>query len=82
MEITKNQVLKYINDCEDLHILITILELVAHKTGVNTISEISRLEGQSANGVRGSKNYKKILIGIQLMTFPKDKGLRDNNLPF
>lgn len=77
-----NQVLRYIDNCDDINALITILEASAHKSQVNTISETARLDGKSPNGVRDSKNWKKIFIGIQVMTFPRSKGLRDTNFPF
>jgi hypothetical protein len=80
MKINRNQVLNYINDCENINDIVAILELAAHKSEVNTISERARLDGKSPNGVRESKQYRKTLIGVQLMTFPK--GLKDTNFPF
>ena len=79
METTINKVISFISDCEDLNQLVTILELTAHKSGVKTISEMARIEGKSANGVRSSKAYRKIEIGTQLMCV---NGLRDTPLPF
>ena len=79
MEITKTQILNYINECDDLKILVSILELSAHKSGVLTVSEMARQEGKSANGVRESKKYPKVTIGTQLMCL---KGYYDDNLPF
>ena len=79
MEITRNQVLNYINKSEDLEELVAILELTAHKTGVNTISEMARLENKSPNGINQSNQYRKIDLGIQKMCV---KGLTDTTLPF
>jgi len=79
MEIIKNQVLNYINDCSDLVELVAILELSANKSGVLTISEMARKEGKSPNGINQSKKYRKLVLGSQKMCI---KGLDDNNLPF
>ena len=79
MEKPINQTLIEIDQIVDLNKLVAILELVAHKTGVNTISEMARIEGKSPNGIRQSKLYRKINIGKQVMVV---KGLRDTNLPF
>ena len=79
MEITENQILKKINDSENITFLVSILELSAHKSGVLTISEMARKEGKSPNGIRESKKYRKLIIGGQKMCI---KGLDDTNLPF
>ena len=79
MENSKYQILKEIEKIEDLNLLVAILELAAHKTGINTISEMARIEGKSPNGLRQSKLYKKVNIGIQVMAI---RGLRDSDLPF
>jgi len=70
-----NQIKKITN----LDHLVMILELSAHKSGVKTVSQMSRLEAKSPNGIRSSKAYRKIEIGGQLMCI---KGLRDVSLPF
>lgn len=69
----------FISECNDLNQLVTILELVADKSGVKTISEMARIEGKSANGIRSSKAYRKTNIGTQPMCL---KGARDIDLPF
>jgi hypothetical protein len=74
-----NQLLIEINKINDLNQLVQILELVAFKSGVQTISEMARIEGKSPNGVNQSKNYRKVMIGGQKMCV---KGLRGTNLPF
>ena len=74
-----NQILIEIDKINDLNQLVQILELSAHKLGINTISEMARLEGKSPNGISQSKNYRKVMVGTQLMCV---KGLRDDNLPF
>jgi hypothetical protein len=79
MKTTINQVISFIAECKDLNQLVTILELAAHNSGIKTVSEMSRLENKSPNGIRSSKAYRKIEIGGQLMCI---KGLRDTNLPF
>ncbi len=77
MEITKNDVLNYINNCEKLEELVMFLELSALKSGVKTISAMARLENKSPNGIKQSKAYRKTIIGEQLMAV---KGLRDNDV--
>lgn len=77
MEITRNQILNYINNCEDKKELLAFLELTADKLEINTISEMARIENKSPNGIRESNNYYKVKIGKQLMCF---KGLKDNGL--
>ena len=79
MKLTKNQALKYINESEDVNFLVTILELSAHKTEVNTVSETARINKISPNGVKSSNRYLKISIGKQLMVVPN---VENNNLPF
>ena len=79
MERSKNQILKEIDHIVDANILVSILELAAHKLEINTISEMARLEGKSPNGIRQSKNYRKINVGKQVMAI---KGLRDVDMPF
>ena len=79
MEVNKNQVFKYIEDCEDLKEIVAILELSANKSGVKTISEMARNENKSPNGINQSKKYRKLFIGGQKMCI---KGLDDINLPF
>ena len=79
MENTKYQILEEIEKETDLNKLVAILEVTANKLEINTISEMARLEGKSPNGVRESKKYRKVRIGVQLMCI---KGLDDTNLPF
>ena len=79
MEITLNQILSFIDKSEDLGKLLTIFEVTANKLEINTISEMARLEGKSPNGIKDSKKYRKVRVGVQLMCV---KGLDDNNLPF
>lgn len=79
MEESKYQILKEIEKETDLNKLVSILEVTANKLGINTISEMARLEEKSPNGVRESKKYRKVRIGVQLMCI---KGLDDINLPF
>ena len=78
--ITKRDILLSLeNDNHSLSDLVAILELTAHKTGINTISEMARIEGKSPNGINQSKNYRKVFIGTQKMCV---KGLKDTNMPF
>jgi len=79
MEKSKYQILEEIEQETDLNKLLAILELTAHKLKINTISEMARLEGKSPNGIRESKRYRKVHIGVQVMCV---KGLTDTNLPF
>lgn len=66
--ITKKDIILSIeNDNHSLADLVAILELLAHKTGVNTISEMARLEGCSPQTIRKNKSYLKIRVGTQLM---------------
>jgi len=77
MEITRNQILNYINNCENKYELLTFLELSADKLEIKTISAMARLENKSPNGIKQSKAYRKTIIGEQLMAV---KGLRDNDV--
>ncbi len=78
MEITKNDVLNYINNCEKLEELVMFLELSALKSGVKTPSAQARIEGRNQpNGIKLSKRYRKLYIGEQLMVIPN---LRDNDV--
>jgi len=79
IELTVGKILKEINEITDLNMLVSILEVAAHKLEINTISEMARLEGKSPNGIRQSKNYRKINVGKQVMVI---KGLRDSDMPF
>ena len=80
MDKSKYQILLSIeNDNHSLSDLVAILELAAHKLEINTISEMARLENKSPNGIKQSKNYRKLMIGKQLMCI---KGLRHNDMPF
>jgi len=47
--------------------LVTILQLIANKLEINTISEMARLENKSPQGIRTSNKYEKIKIGKQIM---------------
>lgn len=73
----REEILNYINNCEDLEELVMFLELSALKSGVKTISAMARLEKKSPNGIKQSKAYRKTIIGEQLMCL---KGLRDNDV--
>ena len=75
----KYQILREINQIEDIKTLVKILELAADKLCIFTISEMARQENKSPNGIRKSNAYLKINIGGQLMAI---KGIRHNNLPF
>ena len=48
---------------------VSILELIAEDLGLNTISEIARIEGKTPRGVNISNQYKKIKIGKQKLCF-------------
>ena len=77
--MTNSQVIQYISESKDLNFLVSILELTADKSGVNTISETARLNGITPPGVRKSKRYRKVRIGKQLMAI---SGLNETGLPF
>ncbi|NRA93751.1 MAG: hypothetical protein HRU26_13930 [Psychroserpens sp.] len=79
MNESENQIVREIIKSENLSFLVTILELSAAKTGVDTVSEVARRNGISPNGVKSSKRYRKVRIGKQLMAI---KGLDDLALPF
>jgi len=79
MKNTKYQILKDVEDIKDVELLVAVLELSAHKSGVLTISEMARQENKSPNGINQSKKYRKLFIGTQKMCV---KGLDDTNLPF
>ena len=48
---------------------VSILELIAERIGLNTISEMARIEGKTPRGITISKQYKKIQIGKQKLCF-------------
>jgi DNA-binding CsgD family transcriptional regulator len=79
MNDSQLQTLKQISESEDVSFLVTVLELSAKLSGVDTISEIARRNKISPNGVKASKCYRKIKIGKQMMAV---KGIRDLGLPF
>jgi hypothetical protein len=80
-ELTEREIgmLEFIAKSEDLDFLVTLVELSAKLSGVDTISEIARRNKISPNGVKASKCYRKIKIGKQMMAV---KGIRDLGLPF
>ena len=67
MKMNDNQILKEINEIDDLTLLVAILEVAAHKSGVLTISEMARREGCCPQTIRANDSYFKIIIGSQLM---------------
>ena len=73
------QAIKTLEESKDLEFLVTVLELSAQLSGVDTISEIARKNGISPNGVKSSKRYRKIKIGKQKMAVG---GIRELGLPF
>ena len=79
MEITKNQILKEINEITDIRLLVTIATLAVEKAGIKTPSEMARFEGRKQpNGIKKSKNYLKFDLGGQLMCV-KGEGIRHND---
>jgi len=48
---------------------VSILELIAEDLGINTISEMARIEGKTPRGITISNHYKKIQIGKQKLCF-------------
>lgn len=77
--ITKREIILSIeNDNHSLDDKVELLELLAYKVGIMTISEMARKEGKSPTGIRNSKRYGKVNIGGQLMAV---KG-KLHNLPF
>ena len=48
---------------------VSILELIAERIGLNTISEMARIEGKTPRGITISNHYKKIQIGKQKLCF-------------
>jgi len=79
MQESEIQAIKTISESKDVAFLVTVLELSAQLSGVDTVSETARKNGISPNGVRSSKCYRKIKIGKQLMAVG---GIRSTNLPF
>jgi DNA-binding CsgD family transcriptional regulator len=79
MNTEEIELIKKISESESVEFLVTVLELSAELSGVDTISEIARRNKISPNGVKSSKRYRKIKIGKQMMAV---KGIRDLGLPF
>jgi glycine betaine/choline ABC-type transport system substrate-binding protein len=48
---------------------VSILELIAERIGLNTISEMARIEGKTPRGINISNQYKKIQIGKQTLCY-------------
>ena len=53
----------------DTEMQVSILELIAERIGLNTISEMARIEGKTPRGINISNQYKKIKIGKQKLCF-------------
>ena len=53
----------------DAEMQVSILELIAERIGLNTISEMARIEGKTPRGITISNQYKKIKIGKQKLCF-------------
>ena len=75
----KETILLVSSDELDVNQLLIILELTVSKLDINTVSETSRLEGKSPNGINGSKRYRKIMIGKQKMVI---RGINESEMPF
>lgn len=48
---------------------VSILEIIAERIGLNTISEMARIESKTPRGITISNQYKKIQIGKQKLCF-------------
>lgn len=79
MNDSEIQAIKTVGESGNIEFLVTVLELAAQMSGVDTISEMARKNGISPNGVKSSKCYRKIKIGKQTMAV---KGVREIGLPF
>jgi hypothetical protein len=79
MDNFKETLLNIDNDKFTLSQLVSILVLIASKININTISGMARAENKTPRGIKISNQYRKELIGSQLMCI---KGLKENNLPF
>lgn len=79
MDNFKETLLNIDNDKFTLSQLVSILVLVVSKININTISGMARSENKTPRGIKISNQYRKELIGSQLMCI---KGLKENNLPF
>ena len=58
---------------------VTILEVLVGNMDIDTVSGMARKECKSPNGIKESKQYRKIMIGCQKMVI---KGLIDNTFPW
>lgn len=79
MDNFKETLLNIDNDKFTLSQLVSILVLIVSKININTISGMARSENKTPRGIKISNQYRKELIGSQLMCI---KGLKENNLPF
>lgn len=74
---TKNQVLKFINETEDLNFLVQIIELAFYKSGAKTFTNFAESNGISYNGV---KKFRKHIV-LDGKKFAVDLKC-NNSLPF
>lgn len=58
--------------------VVCLIELLANKININTISGMARSEKKTPSGIRTSKRYRKLRIGDALLCV---EGLTDTNLP-
>ena len=77
MELTKNQLLKTINECEYKTTLVQIIELATHKLDLKTISNYAKDNNIIYNGAKNFISHLKI-DGIKFVV----EGISIINLPF
>ena len=63
----------------EIESLVSLLILIENKLDILTISNMARKEGKTPRGIRTSNQYRKEIIGGQLMAI---KGSTENKLPF
>lgn len=59
--------------------ILSIIELACTKIDIKTISNMARSENKTPRGIKISNQYKKIVIGGQLMAI---NGIKEDSLPF
>ncbi len=77
MNTVENQILIDINNIEDVNKLVQIIELVAYKIDIKTISNYAKDNNLSYNGVKKCRSS----IDLGGVKFIVD-GISKNNLPF
>ena len=73
------ELIKTISKIKEPDLMVQIIELCANNLTIGTIQEIANLENKSYNGIKKSKQYKKIRIGKQIFAV---KGVKEDGFPF